>query len=237
MVGYHEWVDAATGLVVWVSSGAGDALVLPDANADLMLWNGGLHVAGYDTIGHRFDRGAGQRTIGVRLHAGWLPTLLNDSARAAADARVPLGGSADRLLELADRDPREAATMLANAARALYADSASDSATGTAARLLAESLGRGQRVSAVAEALEWSPRRVHRFCLEVFGLPPSQLRSAARFHRANRMLATGMPPAQVAAAAGYADQAHLTREVRRISGLTPHGLHPQQTATPPLSAD
>jgi len=50
---------------------------------------------------------------------------------------------------------------------------------------------------------------------------PQQLLMALRLIEAKRMLASGLPPAQVAAAAGLADQAHLTRAFSRRYGVTP----------------
>jgi AraC-like DNA-binding protein len=38
---------------------------------------------------------------------------------------------------------------------------------------------------------------------------------------ARRLVLGGMPPAQVATAAGFHDQPHLTRHFRRVTGTTP----------------
>lgn len=45
-----------------------------------------------------------------------------------------------------------------------------------------------------------------------------------RFQRAVEAIRTETPLAQVAADCRYADQAHLTREVRALAGVTPTAL-------------
>ena len=50
------------------------------------------------------------------------------------------------------------------------------------------------------------------------GLTPHAFQTNLRVARARELLATGMAPAAVAAACGFADQAHLTRTFRSRSG-------------------
>jgi transcriptional regulator GlxA family with amidase domain len=45
--------------------------------------------------------------------------------------------------------------------------------------------------------------------------------SQLRVRLAHRLLDAGMAPAAVAAAAGFADQAHLTRHFKRMVGVPP----------------
>jgi AraC-like DNA-binding protein len=54
-----------------------------------------------------------------------------------------------------------------------------------------------------------------------YGLAPSTYQRQLRLRAARRLLACGMPPADAAALAGFADQAHLTRWFRRCYGITP----------------
>ncbi len=57
---------------------------------------------------------------------------------------------------------------------------------------------------------------------EQVGATPKTAARLLRYTRAARLLARNdLPPAQVAAVCGYADQSHLTREYRRFSGTTP----------------
>ena len=50
------------------------------------------------------------------------------------------------------------------------------------------------------------------------------LRQIERARRATLLLREGMAPGEVAAEAGYFDQAHLTRSLRKLIGLTPGGI-------------
>lgn len=54
-----------------------------------------------------------------------------------------------------------------------------------------------------------------------YALPPHAYQIRLRISRAQRLLAEGMAPAQVAAQLGFADQSHFTRHFRRVVGITP----------------
>lgn len=85
---------------------------------------------------------------------------------------------------------------------------------------------RPARVGDVAAELGWSHRRlIARFRDEV-GLPPKRFARIARFERVVAMLAAEPAAglAAVAARCGYADQAHMSREVARLGGTTPAAL-------------
>lgn len=55
----------------------------------------------------------------------------------------------------------------------------------------------------------------------VTGLRRKEIERLERSRQAYRLLSQGVPPSEVAVLVGYADQAHLTRELRRIRGETP----------------
>jgi len=61
---------------------------------------------------------------------------------------------------------------------------------------------------------------VRRFSAQA-GLPPHAYQVNLRVARARGLLAAGEPPAAVAAACGFSDQAHLTRTFARAVGVTP----------------
>jgi AraC-like DNA-binding protein len=88
-------------------------------------------------------------------------------------------------------------------------------------------------IGTLATRLGISGSQLRRRCLHTVGVGPKALQRTLRFQgflalaqaRAtlgSRRGSHGM--AGLAAEAGYADQAHLTRECRRLTGLSPHGL-------------
>lgn len=60
-----------------------------------------------------------------------------------------------------------------------------------------------------------------------YGLPPHAYLLRLRANRARRLLLAGQRPAEVAAATGFADQAHLTRVCKRYFGVTPGAIRPR----------
>ena len=65
---------------------------------------------------------------------------------------------------------------------------------------------------------------------------PQQMLMALRLFEAKRLLAAGEAPAQVAAAVGLADQAHLTHAFARRYGVTPARYQQQLGTRPPREA-
>lgn len=66
-----------------------------------------------------------------------------------------------------------------------------------------------------------SPRTVERHFTRITGRSLVQVRQIARAREAAARLRTGEAIADVAYALGYADQSHLTRDVKRLTGYTP----------------
>lgn len=72
-----------------------------------------------------------------------------------------------------------------------------------------------------ARYLGGHPSHLVRSFTAAFGLPPHAYLTGRRIDLARRMLLDGRPPAEVATAAGFYDQAHLTRHFRRYLGVSP----------------
>lgn len=68
--------------------------------------------------------------------------------------------------------------------------------------------------------------RIDRFLLvrcftNIVGMPPHAWHTQRRLHRCIELLSKGQTVADVAAATGFADQAHLTRAFKQLTGITP----------------
>jgi AraC-like DNA-binding protein len=70
-------------------------------------------------------------------------------------------------------------------------------------------------------ALGLSERQLRRRFVDAVGYGPKTLARILRFQRFLALAGSGEDLARLALAAGYADQAHLTRETRRLAGRTP----------------
>jgi AraC-like DNA-binding protein len=68
------------------------------------------------------------------------------------------------------------------------------------------------------------------------GLPPHAYLNQQRVRLARGLLDGGTPPADVAAATGFADQAHLTRHFKRIVGVPPGAYQRERHRWPPVPA-
>lgn len=79
------------------------------------------------------------------------------------------------------------------------------------------------RVRDVASDIGWSRKHLSRRFVNELGVAPKTLALMLRFHHACRLARNGATGgwAAIAADAGYADQAHLTRDFRMFTGETP----------------
>ncbi|WP_433269434.1 helix-turn-helix domain-containing protein [Actinosynnema sp. CS-041913] len=190
--------------------------VVPDGCTDI-IWSsaGTLFVAGPDTTGHMTTTRPGT-LFGVRFGPGVGPSAFGVPAHALRDLRVPLaelwGPSAALEDALATAD--DPCAVLATAARDRLRATPPDPLTTAIAAATP-----GSSVAALADDLGLSTRQLHRRSLDAFGYGPKVLHRVLRFDRAMKLAWTGVPFADVAHRTGYADQAHLSREVKDLAGV------------------
>lgn len=90
-------------------------------------------------------------------------------------------------------------------------------------------------VAHVARQAGMSQRGLQRCFAAAVLPPPGFWRMLGRARRAVATMASDAPLAELAIDAGYADQAHMTRDFRRWFGLTPHRLRMDPGARADLS--
>ena len=76
-------------------------------------------------------------------------------------------------------------------------------------------------ISALCAALGAHPRQLERAFAHHVGITPKLLARIVRFRSAREALRRRTPAVQIAVAAGYSDQAHMTREFRAFAGVPP----------------
>jgi AraC-like DNA-binding protein len=206
--------------------------VVPDGCADVVWVQGArLVVVGPQTEALVSEIPAGATALGVRFRIGAAGSALGVPARELLDRTVALedvwGLGASRLAERLDAaaTTEEAVAALATAvARRLPPPGDLDT-------LVREAALRAARprspVETLGDGLGVGERQLRRRFLDAVGYGPKTLQRVLRFQR---FLALARAPeadrdlARLAFAAGYADQAHLTRECRRLAGLPPAAL-------------
>jgi AraC-like DNA-binding protein len=207
---------------VWEREPAEDRAqrVVPDGCVDVIwLAERELVIAGADTGPRSVDLPAQVRSSGIRLRPGAAGAVLGLPASELRDRQVAAalvwGEHAGRLQEaVAGAAPTGRLELLADAVARRGAEP--DALVIAAARRLAVA---GARVAGVATELGVSERQFHRRMLAAVGYGPKMLARVARLRRLVALADDSL--ASRALEAGYASQAHMNGEVRRLTGTTP----------------
>jgi AraC-like DNA-binding protein len=182
---------------------------------------------------------AGSRYAGVRIKPGLAPSVLRVRPAEVRDSRVALADLLPRHAHLFDEAAR--ARTLGAACRILTMGVARSSAhqgahsgSAVAARAIAairHHQGRAA-MAEIARGVGCSVRTLHRQVTEAVGLSPKVFSRIVQFRHAVALINRDprCPLSAVALEAGYADQAHMTREFARLAGLSPARLRGRQLA-------
>jgi AraC-like DNA-binding protein len=208
----------------------GGRRLLPSGRVDF-VWAGGLgvQISGPQS---RYSRPVDlppMLVFGARFHPGAAPYLLRTPATELVDRHVALDAIDPRLARRLDervgeaRDPREALDAFgAGLERRLRTAAPPPAAVREAVRMLDDATA---TIAGTAARTFVSERALQRRFAQDVGYGPKLLQRVLRFQRFMRELAT--PQVELARAgllAGYADQSHLSRETRRLAGLSPREL-------------
>ena len=204
--------------------------ILPDGSLDL-VWEIGPRSAqsiafGTSTRPRATALADGAVYFGIRFRPGAAHRFLDrGDLSGLTDGEVSCLLRLDRDLapRLVDTDAFEQRTdLVARHLGAVAADAAGADLAETAARLIAARGGQ-LRIGDLADKLGVTRRHLERQCRRDLGISPKMLARILRFRRAAAMLSHGhvRSGADLAAAGGYVDQAHLIREFQEFAGTTP----------------
>jgi AraC-like DNA-binding protein len=204
--------------------------IIPDGCIDVLFTEGELIIAGPDTQGVELPAEENRSFVGVRFRAGVGPAALKVPASTLADRRVlardVLGNDVSRLTDelAAAASVREAALRLEMAAAGWLRTGAPDGLITNAVSILRTPRA-DYTLTSLADTLGVSERQLRRRFVAAVGYGPKLLERVLRLRRfiaAARGKTMGL--AALALEAGYADQPHLTRECRELTGITPTQL-------------
>lgn len=217
---------------LWRHTTGGPAIhrVPPDGCLDLIVevavGGGPVTARVYGPTSHYDDvaLAGGRRLVGVRFAPGVGALALGLRGTDLADGGGDLAQIAPRAAAMVhDAGPDELPARLLAAASWLLAGVRTTAEHRRALRALA-AFDAGATVDDAARDLGVATRTLHRDFLTAVGLAPQRTLRIRRARRAAAALERGLAIATVAGACGYADQAHLTRELVALHGTTPGRL-------------
>jgi AraC-like DNA-binding protein len=204
--------------------------VLPDGCIDIVLINDQAPVViGPWTEPFVAHLAPSTMIVGVRCHPGCAPSLLRLPASTLLNGSVMLrdiwGSTASsRFARIAGESTlpaRRLAMEAALLARLALAEPVDEEIRAAIQWLAGHPHGRIRQLS---QWLGISSRQLQRRFATAVGYGPKTFHAVLRFQRLLSLSGRTRAPrslAQVSAEAGYADQAHMTREVQRFSGAPP----------------
>ncbi|WP_051329585.1 helix-turn-helix domain-containing protein [Geminicoccus roseus] len=215
----------------------GPVAVVPDGCVDLLWRENSLRVAGPDVTAALPELRPGATILGLRFQPGaarrWLGLPMSEITGREVELEAIWGKRARRLARMLEDAPEPGcrAGLLQAALAQLAAgieppDGLARAILRATAERLAGGSGPGDRLH---DRLGQSERTLRRRSGDHFGYGTATL---ARILRLQRFLAAAGRPdrpglASLAAETGYADQAHLAREVRDLCGMTASRLAAQ----------
>lgn len=215
--------------------------VVPDGCADIIWSAGGLAIVGPDKVAAFPQLAPGETIIGARFRIGaaasWLRTPLYEITGRHLPLELFWGRAAaetdERMQEAQGALERVAVLAAALQNRLPAAEPLPSDIAACVAHLKEERAVAADPIRSLARTLGTSERTLRRRCCEHFGYGAKTLDRILRLQRF--LAACRIRPldalAVLAIDAGYADQAHLSREMRELTSLVPSEIQRQLAAT------
>ena len=230
----------------WVARPTGSHRLTPDACTDLLRISDGTFVlCGPERTSWTFRLPDGLTAVGVRFRPAAAHAVFGIDVSSIVDRRVPLAeligddaarATSNSIAALDDLDDQRA--TLVDAVASWRPRAAIDPEAELVLEILAESPHAGQRQ--LADAAAMSVRSLRRLSLRQFGYGTATLARILRFQRFLAVASMTPRPeslAMFAALAGYVDHAHLARDCRAITSLSPTAFLAEYFPTFPNMAD
>jgi AraC-like DNA-binding protein len=223
---FHEFFPDASANLVFRLSPAGCRLVLVGPVTELAA----------------VERDGQAEYLGVRFRPGQAPALADVGALELTNAHAEVirvaGLGIDDLGERLLRTPDLPSRQLILEALLRRAPPQVRSARARRAAALVDAHGGRLRVDALADALGIHVRTLERLCVGELGLSPKRLTRLVRLRQVLARLHAGGAGslADLANDCGYADQAHLTRDLKELTGRLPgerQAVGPRRLDAPP----
>jgi len=163
------------------------------------------------TSAHWVASAAGTRVLGIRVRPGFGAALV-DCER--------------ELQRLVARDERDEPTALDHLEALVVSATSAVVPPGLIREFVAMAQAAAGSHRLTTASTGGAERELQRACRRWLGLTPKSFLRIERAWAARGAIREGQPLAAVAADLGYADQAHLTREIRQLFGVTPRELRP-----------
>jgi AraC-like DNA-binding protein len=218
--------------------------ILPDLSVDVISVNGSRAlVMGPPTAALRLSLPPGISIEGARLRPGAARHVLDCAPAELLDRKVALDDVLRAPLDVADRLSRQSLSTIVM--ELLRHDAAEENRRGDdTVRSAITWLGtnRWSSIDELSRQVNWSDRKLRRRFVDAIGMGPKLVQRIVRVQHALHLLRarTGsVSLSDLAVECGFADQAHMTREVAHFTDYTPSKLrsvaHPSALAAPEYS--
>lgn len=188
--------------------------------ADNQMGYVGVKPAGLEHANTYGDNGA--LILSINVPEGWIDEAVGWSWKPASRDELALA----RQMAVASGDGETVRACALDLVSLVSSGRVRDRQPARWALDLRDQLADGEAADLEAEARRIGIHRAHlsRGFRQWFGVPPSLFALRCRMSRAVGALARGEPAAHAANAAGFSDQSHLIRTLRRETGMTPRQL-------------
>jgi AraC-like DNA-binding protein len=214
--------------------------VVPDGCSDILWSRQGLFIAGPDRTAALPPLQTGETVIGIRFQPGaaahWLKLSMAEITGETVALSDLWGADSEDLHDRlsGEASPAERLVLMQSVLerRAGGVTAPSHEMRRTFEHLARPNTDGPKTVETLSQTLGYSERTFRRRCVQHFGYGPKTLERILRFQRLLSLLRANRQGALsiLAVDAGYADQAHMCREVQMLSGLSPAEIRQQAAA-------